>query len=92
MILQGLAVLPETAPQWIATVALPALVFAGTVSVLCWARYLTALNRLDLSPARAASGVAARADEDFAMAYRFTVWVIVVMAIGLGALGADRLL
>lgn len=92
MTLHGLAALPETVPQWIATAALPALVFAGTVAVLCWARYLAALNRLDLSPARTAPGVRARAEEDFAMAYRYSVWVVVVMTVGLGALGAERLL
>lgn len=82
--------LPDTAAQWIATAAIPALVFAGTVATLYWARYLTTLNRLELAPARTASALQLAADRDWATAHRHTVAVIVVLTVGLGALVIEQ--
>lgn len=82
--------LPDTVGQWIATAAIPTLVFAGTVAALCWARYLTTLNQLELAPARAATSLRDSADRDFTMALRHTVAVIVVLSIGLGALVLEQ--
>lgn len=89
MILHAIAVLPETPQQWIATLAMPALMFTGTVAVICWARYLIALHRLQLSPGRTALALREHAQDDYATAYRFTVGVIVVLTIGLAAAALD---